>query len=242
MLILNNGAPKSGTTWIQSILRSVPEVSFPDPKWQNGNKNPSIARDRISEYFQSDEWRKNNVLVKMHEKYDDDLSFIADPEIRVVITYRNLPDSVVSWYHHQLRLGKTTADQKNDWLESEGRRYCVRIISQRLSWIDKPNTLLMRYEDMIADPATKIFDLLAFCGLPVSHKIASEMAQKTRKGPFSADKLRDGKHVRTGGVSVASTELPAEFLKSLLDLEDLVSSGLFDEKVASRFLKEGKKN
>jgi hypothetical protein len=236
MLVLNNGAPKSGTTWIQTILRHALKPDYPDKAWQNGNINPSIARERLVDYYLSDEWRGRNVLVKLHESHSEEFGFIADPEVRVIITHRNLPDSVVSWFHHRLRLGKVAAGDKAAWLEGEGRKYSARVIAHRLSWIGQPNTLMMRYEDMLGQTADSIVTLLGFCGMECSPEQAAELAASTRKGPKETEQLNEGHHVRTGGRSVAREELPADYHAQLVALDDLVAAGRYGPVIRKAFL------
>lgn len=236
MLILNNGVPKSGTTWMQRMLVALVNPAFPSDEWRNHWKNPSVSPDRLEEYYNSGEWKSHSTLLKMHIKYEPKFAFLIDPEVRIIITYRNVCDSVVSWFHHQVRIKETTPEKKNDWLENEGRRFALSTINHRRSWEGRENALLINYEAMVADAIPSIISVMQFLGMPPDEARARELVEKTQVRVSDKSKLREGMHVRTGGLSVAREELPEEYYSQLIALQAIVEKNKFDDGVAERFL------
>lgn len=189
----------------------------------------------MADYFNSGDWRGKNVLIKHHLPYSDDLNFISNDSVKILVSYRSLPDSVVSWFHHNIRLGKTSIDQKPHWLDTTGRSFAVRALNYRSSWTGKPNTLMVKYEDMLAEPKHAIKMTLEHIGESPSDIKIDLIFQRTRAKVQAGGPLHDGKHIRTGGRSVAKDELPYSFLQELLELQSSYESGVLTPKSIKQF-------
>ncbi|MCC5996956.1 MAG: sulfotransferase domain-containing protein [Oceanicaulis sp.] len=235
MLIINNGIPKSGSTWVQRIIRYGMQPARPSQVWQKDIISPSIKDDDIAGYYASGEWRGRDVLLKHHLIYNDNLSFISDYQIRVIVSFRDLPDSVISWFHHNVRLGNTSLEDKSRWLETSGRAFAVRVLKYRRSWEGKPNTLMIRYEDLLADPKSGITTILEFLGEEAGEELVDVLHNATKAGVKPDGPLHEGKHIRTGGRRVARDELPGHFYDELLDLQAQFESGSLTPEVLSQF-------
>ncbi|CUH51525.1 sulfotransferase domain-containing protein [Shimia marina] len=239
MLILNNGVPKSGSTWMQNILRNYLSPAYPSEKWANDWKNPSVDPDKLEGYVASGEWKEGTTLLKTHIEYSEGYKFLVADDIKVVVTYRKLTDSVVSWFHHQLRMNKTSSEDKLNWLDTKGRQFALRAVRHRLSWQDQPNALMVNYESMVQDAVPLIEEVTKFIGSPCSLFDAINLVEKTQVRISSKKSLQEGQHVRTGGLSVAKEELPEAYLKELEALQEVVEAGSFTPEIAKAF-REGK--
>ncbi|MBM1222453.1 sulfotransferase domain-containing protein [Ponticoccus sp. SC2-23] len=236
MLIINNGVPKSGSTWMQTILRNHIDPQYPSETWANGWMNPSVDHEKLEGYIASGEWRTGPTLLKLHLTFTPEFAFLDRPEVRIVVSYRNLPDSVVSWFHHQKRQGEVSEDQKQTWLEGAGRRYALRAAHHRLSWQGRPNAILIRYEDMLQDAAPHILNVMEFVGVPCTALQAARLAEDTQVRVNSKAALREGQHVRTGGLSVARDELPPHIHAELEELQTQLEAGSLDDDAGKAFL------
>ncbi len=221
MLIINNGVPKSGSTWVQRILEKGLNPAYPDKKWRNSWKNPSIDPTDLKAYVESGEWKgEQPVLIKMHITYGPEYDFIFQEGIKTVVSYRNIPDSVVSWFHHQVRHEKTTLERRKPWCNSTGRQFALRAVAHRLSWAGKPNVLPMKYEEMISNAPQQISRLFNGLELPLSEAKYEEIARETQVKLSTGEAPRDGMHVRTAGRSTAHEELPPHIFKELTELQN----------------------
>lgn len=220
MLILNNGVPKSGSPWVQKILQDALNPAYPSTEWRNHWENPSIAPDNLKSYITSADWHgAQPVLIKTHIVCPRSFDFLFHSDIRIVVSYRSLPETVVSAFHHQVRLGKVQADRQNKYFRTMGRRFAIRAVTQRLSWARQPGVCMLRYEDLLADTPGQIHALLAWLKHPVSAARAEALAAATRVRLSACEAPRDGAHIRTGGRSTAQAELPAALFDELTELE-----------------------
>lgn len=220
---------------MQNILRRHLDPGYPSEKWANDWKNPSVDPDKLKGYFESGEWKEQTTLLKTHIENGEQFDFLKAPDVRIIVTYRNLTDSVLSWFHHQKRMGKTSLEDKANWLETKGRHFALRAVRHRLSWENHPNALLVKYEDMVADAVPLIEQATKFVGKPCTLFDAINLVEKTQVKVKDKKSLQEGQHVRTGGLSVAKVELPEEYYLELEALQEIVSSGKFDEDKAKAF-------
>jgi len=216
MLIMNNGVPKSGSTWVQKILRQGLKPAFPSERWANSWKNPSVDRDRIIDYVNSGEWTDQPTLLKTHFVYDDSLAGLLRDDVSIIVSYRNLADSVVSMFHHQVRVGNVQSDDPAAWYAEKGLKFAKRSIRHKQSWVDKPGVLMVRYEDMLADTQAVIRQVLTAAGATPSDAQCLAISKATRRDDTS---IKEGAHVRTAGRSVAKEELPADLYARLQDMQ-----------------------
>lgn len=240
MLIINNGVPKTGSTWIQRIVRTIARPGFPAGKWRSPSTNPSVKEELLKAYVDSGEWAEGYTLIKQHIPYSDALSYLAAEGIRVLVTYRDLPDAVVSWFHHCERQGKTRRGDIGAWLQGSGRNFAARSVRHRESWRGQPNARLIRYEDMLADAPGEIHRIMGFLGHPGTPDLAQAVARKTQVTLPPDAPLREGHHIRTGGRKVAQDELPEDFYRELVELQRATEDGRGSEEVLAAFIAAGK--
>ena len=224
MLIINNGVPKSGSTWIQRILVRGLRPDFPSEKWRNSWKNPSIDPRNLRAYIEGGEWQHSPTLIKMHFKLEENYDYIWNDNIKILVSYRNIPDSVVSWFHHKLRNGEVDLKHRAAWFEKEGRVFAKRALNHRLSWEKKPNTILLRYEDMLADATSGIESIFNFIGNEKTRAECVKIAESTQVTLKPGEPLRDGNHVRTAGRSVARDEIPEHLFNEFVQMEEQQST------------------
>lgn len=219
MFIVNNGAPKSGSTWVQKIIKLGISPNFPRKKWRNQWNSRSVPKERLEAYFQSDEWRDAPTLIKMHFASSPDFAFLDNKDARVIVSYRNLPDSVNSFFYHQIRMDKTTPDQKEEWLRTSGIKFAKELQEYRRSWVQKDYVLLLKFEDMVLDAPAHIKKILHFLDQPCDDEICEMLAEKTQVKIKKGDPFPVKKHVRTAGRSVAREEIPKDVFATLTEME-----------------------
>ena len=241
MLIVNNGVPKSGSTWVQRIVRLVADPTFPGPEWCNDATNPMVRPEKLEAYVDGGEWIAGRTLIKQHLAFTADVAFLNQPGIRVLVTYRDLPDSVVSWFHHQARLGKADSGSFEQWLQGSGRNFAVRAIRHRESWRGVDNALLLRYEGMLLDAPAAVAQIMQFIDLPANDALAASVAGKTQARLDPGSPLNDGRHIRTAGRSVAREELPAAYHQELVELQAATDTGTLDDRLLDDFVKSGRR-
>lgn len=220
MLIMNNGTPKSGSTWVSKIVRTMVEPEAPGPKWRRDDwENPSIAPARLAEYVAARDWEGKTVMFKSHIAYVPKFDFLFQPDIRIIVSYRNLPDSILSLFHHQLRLGKVKPEKKDHWLRGEGIKFAKKFLNYRMGWAQHPDVLMIPYETMVEDAPNQIARIARHLGQDLSQDRLNEIAQATQFRLKPGEAPHDGSHARTGGQSRALEELPTPIFERLVRMD-----------------------
>jgi len=218
MLIINNGVPKSGSTWVQRILEQGLNPAYPSQKWRNDWKNPSVEPADLKAYVQSEEWKDQPTVIKMHITHEKKYDFLLRDDIKIIVSYRNIPDSVVSWFHHQIRHKKATLARREPWFKTKGRQFAMRTVAHRMSWSDKPDVIPVCYEDLVANAHDEIARIFQALGLEQPTEEYARIAQATQVTLKDDSPLREGMHVRTAGRSVAHEELSEPLFREFTEL------------------------
>jgi hypothetical protein len=122
MLVLCNGAYKSGSTWLFNIVAQLTAFEFPPPSYRNRKwRNPSIDPARLVDFLRSVDFRTRNFVSKQHigEQRPRDL-VLATEDVLVLDIDRDLRDVIVSAYYHHRRDGRFVGSIA-DFYRTEGR-------------------------------------------------------------------------------------------------------------------------
>jgi hypothetical protein len=175
--------PKSGNTWtrflVANLLHPDEPVTFtnierivPDNVKNTRKELARIPRPRI---------------VKSHEYFDCRYK-------KLVYIVRDPRDIVVSYYHYHLKTrviedGFPLAQYVARFLRGEVDAY-ASWNENVLSWLatrgESPDFLLLRYEDMMANPLAELRKIAAFLGLPRSEEQLAKAVERS-----SADRMRE---------------------------------------------------
>ena len=190
MLIIANGAPKSGSTWLFNIVQSIqkfapiPEDFLLDPS----NPNSEIQYDRLSEFLTTIDHSKQDYLLKNHFGGADQRDAILEANDTIVLNIkRNTKDAVVSGYHYTMKLsGEKKTFKSYYW--NEGRYLADHIRRYHQTWETKPSSrvLPLSYERLKEDPLREITGIGRFIGLELSQSDAERV-----HGETSMEKLRE---------------------------------------------------
>ena len=163
---------------------------------------------------------------------------MADPTKRVIYIMRNVMDVAISHYHHtyNFKFLYNYDGTFDDFFELFAKGDV-----DNGSWFDHiatwwlhrndPNVLLLRYEDMTADPATAVKQIADFMGLATTPARIAEVVKKssfnTMKEEENADVERKvmtalgafrGPHIREGKIGGSKAVLSAAQRKVLKDM------------------------
>jgi hypothetical protein len=102
MLIIANGAFKSGSTWLYNILKVMTGFPPPPDKYLNPDwVNPSIDPQKLESTLSDLDYHSNNYIVKNHFDRTWQRNLLLKYEdVYVLDIQRELSDVVVSAYHH----------------------------------------------------------------------------------------------------------------------------------------------
>lgn len=168
-----NSFPRSGNTWIRELLISLLSASPLDvnPIWQVGKSNtvfavhPVIPNSILKE-------KEHRIIVKSHGKGD-----VCQPEIPVVYIVRDGRDAMYSYYHFNI----DHRDHRETWEQYFSRHVVDRsMVTDReiyldawmgnwsenvMSYLNRKNTIIVKYEDLREETLVWIKKILEFLGL-----------------------------------------------------------------------------
>jgi len=162
MLVIDNGAFKSGSSWLYQIICRIKRFEAPPAKYLNPNwVHPSISPDKLKEILENLDYSKQDFLVKNHfnNKKDRDL-ILSYPDIKVVCIVRDIRDVVVSAYYHLLRKEKLTSEELisfKAYYWKRGRLIALNVLKYNNYWsINSENIYIAKYENLLENPSNEI--------------------------------------------------------------------------------------
>jgi hypothetical protein len=202
MLVICNGAFKSGSTWISQIVAAhgrwaaIPEC-YQNPKWTN----PSISDDAHQTFFENEAFDNNDYFCKQHwpasEKY---LGILENPNCKMLNIKRDLRDVLVSRYFHDVRGGVSNADSVVEYYyKDKGKVKLQHIIDYHKKWHKTNGNLspfLCSYENLLVDFRSEAEKIFAYLETETSEK---EIMRIQKATAFSSKKSTgEGQFFRKG--------------------------------------------
>jgi hypothetical protein len=224
-----NSFPRSGNTWIRNLLIDLidPIAIDVNPIFSkccgliNNHKIPKVRIPKLT--------RAKFGMIKSHGRYET-----TKTGIPIIYLVRDGRDALISYYHFNVDHRGYTEDFNSYF----NRHICEnRMISYRekvlrifmgnwcensLSYINKENVLIIRYEDLIRDTISGIHEMLNFIGAKVDSKLIENSVEENRK--ILNDK--NSRHDRPRGVAgnwrtFMTTEQQNQFVEFNRDALDL---------------------
>lgn len=208
-IIFIAGLPKSGTTWLHTELANVSGYNIrpiDDPE------GVTLDHDICESVFS---WlpKRGYSIIKLHTHYSpENFRIIKKFTPKFVVTIRDLRDMTISAYfhvkgeaghrHHELYNKISVEDGLLHRIEEAGAIYAewvrdwTRIATENLDTI-----LLVKYEDLNADPMTTFKKVFDFYRLPMSENLQEKIIASKMKAPKDFKKERE----KTVGLRTTST-------------------------------------
>jgi hypothetical protein len=181
MLIVCNGAAKSGSTWLYNIVdRLLPCEWPPKDVLTSSRKHPTIKPVRLADYLALGHHHHRRVITKTHYGRAEQRSLLlADPAVRVIDMERNLYDVIVSTYYDAKgRNGFRGSFARFYWYE--GRTQADYLLRYHRLWGDgHPQVCVTSFEALKADFAGEVAKIAAFLGIEVTPARVAEIEQET---------------------------------------------------------------
>ena len=186
MLIVCNGAFKSGSTWLYNIVRELtggdaPPAEYLNPAW----RHPSIDSAKLAALLAALK-PSDCFVVKNHfntrEQRD---ALLAHPDVRVLNITRDLRDMIVSSYYHVRRVKGYDGDFARYYWET-GRATMLSVDRYHRLWrMRSPHVYTASYERLHADFTGQVREIAAFLGVKTTDEQLAQL-----RGETSLDALR----------------------------------------------------
>lgn len=196
-LIIANGAQKGGTTWLWEIVRSLPGVRkiperYRDPTWVAAS-----LRDDCIERFLA--FADRTYCAKQHWRADY-RHLLERPDVKMVSIVRNVPDVLVSRFHHDKRLGRTNKTNASAYFRGRGASIMKLYMEFNLGWhCGEPEPYLVRFEDLRRNFVPTVQGILDYLELDADPELLratdATIAGKVDGKHFRKSSIGDGQHL-----------------------------------------------
>lgn len=204
MLIVCNGAFKSGSTWLFNIAHDLsggmpPPVEYLNPAWLNPSIDPAKLNALLAILKDSDRF-----VVKNHFNTRDQRdALLSHPDVRVLNITRDLRDMIVSAYYHVRRVEHYEGDFARYYWET-GRSTMLNVQRYHRLWnTGSPQVYTASYERLHSDFSGQVREIAAFLGVPATDVqiagLRSETSLDALRARYGEDNAND-KFFRKGVV------------------------------------------
>jgi hypothetical protein len=199
MLVISNGAFKSGSTWLFNILTTLRDFAWPDSAFlTNSNAaHPTIAESKLEAYLATEDFRSKSIISKNHlEKPKHRILLLSKNAIRVVCMTRDSRDVIVSSYFDECRRGHFEGSFEKYYWE-EGRVILPKIACYSKTWAEPHRHIeSTSFEALKADFHGEVSRLAGFLGLSLDANRIDDIEQETSLDALR-EKYRDASSHRT---------------------------------------------
>jgi hypothetical protein len=175
------GLPKSGSTWVSDLLRSLPGFSqFTPVHW---NQNYQVGEIGAAEHALypgwQDEFRGMLAVVKGHTwGTPENVAVLRESGSRYVLTVRDPRDVIISEYWfvrrtpHHASYSMANSLSLGEYITArlDGGAFEAMTLDWIRSWLanrDPDSSIILRYEDLLLDPFSCLKRTVAFLKLDV---------------------------------------------------------------------------
>lgn len=188
MLVICNGAIKSGSTWLYNILFNLAAFERPPEHYLTDNsrkrqKNPCIQPMLLAQFLAQEDITTRNYLSKNHIGRAEHRDLLmGNPQVFVFDIERNARDMVVSSYYDECNRNGYKGDFP-EYYWGIGRYVADQVIRYHATWRDAGKHFCMvSYEGLHADFAGEVTRIATTLGLPLDAEGIEALREKTSIG------------------------------------------------------------
>ena len=185
MLVICNGAVKSGSTWLYNILEKLVELKRPPDAYLTDNsrkreRNPCIRPDKLAQFMAEVDYRSSDYISKNHlgnPIYRDLLVNAAD--VYVFGIEREIRDVVVSAYYDECNRNGFKGTF-NEYYWHAGRYLADDVIRYHAVWRNAGTRICtISYEGLHSDFANEIVPLVQTLGQSLDAQAIESLREQT---------------------------------------------------------------
>ena len=185
MLVVCNGAAKSGSTWLYNIIQNIASFEWPQERFisRSNSKHPTIKEIYLAGYLAGDEYRERNIISKNHYGKPEHRALLtSSDDTRVIGMSRDTRDVIVSSYYDECRRHGYEGSFETFYWET-GRLLVDRLHRYHEVWSQPhPQIHTTTYEDLKTSFAGEVRKIGDFLGVPLSDEDISRIEQATSIG------------------------------------------------------------
>lgn len=192
MLVISNGAPKSGSTWLYNILVRLGEFQPPPSRYlteasRASNINPTIKPSRLKEFLDTEDHRNVDWISKNHLGKPEHRELLHNYETVLVFDLeRDVRDVIVSAYYDDCNRNDYDGTFAS-YYWSKGRRFAQHVFKYHSLWRDfGPRAYTSSYERLQLDFAGEVRRIAAVVDRKIDDPLIAHIQEET-----SIDGLRE---------------------------------------------------
>jgi len=231
MLVVCNGAIKSGSTWLYNILTSLVALTKPPDDYltARGKVNATIRPEKLREFLEREDYHSRDYITKNHLGRPEHRQLLLSfKDVVVLDIARDVRDVVVSaYYDARNREGLTAPFEEYYW--RSGRELADALTRYHELWkTDGERVLQVSYERLQTDFANELRSIAGLLGVELSPQRADEIKTATSmsslKERYKEDEFyRDDRFFRKGIVGDWHNHFTS---RMALDIERIERRGL----------------
>jgi Sulfotransferase domain len=205
MLLLANGAYKSGSTWLFRIVHELTGFSLPPkPYHRPGWEGTGVKPEMLKQFLDEVDYANHNYTFKAHVFFRYHL-LAGRPNVKVLNVTRDTRDVIVSAFHYERMKGRYTGDDFSNYYWTKGRHVVHFVTHYNRLWARANNSFCASYEALLNDFENEVRRITAFIGFDATDEAIEKVKQSTSLDQMRAkynEVSKDGtmQFYRKGGV------------------------------------------
>ncbi|WP_224483070.1 sulfotransferase domain-containing protein [Robertkochia aurantiaca] len=223
MLVIANGAFKSGSTWQRNIIRHFMDFSPLPEAFRSPHHDSFIHTDKLQEIVDSDIIREKNFLAKAHIFKKEHIEILTrnTSDVYVFMIQRDIRDAIVSHYNHFINV-RRIKPSFNQYYWTVGRFKAMQILKYNQNWATyTDNVLHSSFEQLKTHTRDEVLKFAEFLGVNpdtldlesiIENTSLNKVREKSdRKWFFRKGKIGDHKNYLTGKMEADLKKLESGF-------------------------------
>lgn len=231
MIVVANGAIKSGSTWLYQILRHATRYEAPPSFFhRQGWGDYGVAPRRLADFLVHARASGRNFLFKGHITLKSHL-LQNRPDIKVFNITRDIRDAIVSAFYHDLANGSTDTSDFECYYWTRGRNLAKRIVMHHRIWRESEFTCVISFEKLKKSYLQELERIYIFLGIPEGERDAPRLREETsfrslKDANTDNSKPDDLQFFRRGAVGDWRLHMDEEMVADIFRIESLMEHEL----------------
>lgn len=197
MLVICNGAIKSGSTWLFNVLKVLTNPQDPPRHYltNRSEKSPCIRPELLASYLASEDYRSQNFISKNHLNRPEQRNLLSQyDDVYVFDIERDPKDVIVSNYYHDcFRNGYKGSFADYYW--TQGREVAGMLADYHNLWRGgHPRFYVSSYEKLHREFADEVRRIAAVLGVRIDAEAVETVRERTSIKTLREDYKEDPRY------------------------------------------------